>query len=168
MSTDIRLVPPQPNWKQEFEQTRSMLLWATEGWISQAEHIGGTRLQTGIAQPIVDIIAGMSDMRGLNDAAAMVEGLNYRRVEAPGWCDCEHVARLVKPRVGSLTHSVLIVRLGGKIWKRVNAVQQWLESHLVDAERLQNLKLDSANRTPCEYEQLKAAFFQDIERNAED
>jgi GrpB-like predicted nucleotidyltransferase (UPF0157 family) len=160
---DIRLSPYQPAWKQEFEQTRSLLLWATEGWIGDVQHIGGTTLEEGISQPIVDVLAGMADMRGLNEACALVEGLNYRRVETPGWCDDELVAKLCKPRVGNPTHSILILRLGGKTWQRINAMQHWLETHYADVKRLQNVKLDAACISPTEYERQKAAFFLEIE-----
>ncbi len=162
---DIRLQPFQPTWKQEFEQTRSLLLWATEGWLTESLHIGGTRLDSTVTQPIVDVIAGMTDMRGLNDACSLVEGLNFRRVESPHWCEEELVARLFKPRVGSVTHSVLIVRHGGKTWNRVLAMQNWLDGNYVDAQRLQNVKLDAATLCGGEYEFQKSLFFQEMERS---
>lgn len=161
--SNIRLLPFQSTWYQEFEQTKSLLLWAAEGWIVDARHIGATRLEASIAQPIVDVIAGMTDMRGLNDACSLVEGLNYRRVESPSWCDDELVAKLCKPRDGNLTHSLLIVRLGSKTWKRVEAIQNRLESHFVDAQRLQNVKLDAARQSVEEYNHQKKLFFQELE-----
>ncbi len=160
---DIRLSPFQPSWKQEFEQTKSLLLWAAEGWLVDAQHIGGTRLEASVAQPIVDVIAGMTDMQGLNEACSLIEGLNYNRVESPGWCENELVAKLRKPRAGNPTHSLLIVRMGGKTWNRVLRMQYCLESQYADAQRLQNIKLDAASQSVAEYELHKAIFFQELE-----
>jgi GrpB-like predicted nucleotidyltransferase (UPF0157 family) len=140
MAHPLRLMTHNPNWRQEFEQSRSLILWATEGWVKEVQHIGSTALQDGIAQPVIDLLAGLPDLQGLNQAAELIEGLNYTRVAAPEWCGEELTAELCKPRVGAATHRVLLVRLGGAAWRRALAVRDWLSGHPHDWQQFQALK----------------------------
>jgi GrpB-like predicted nucleotidyltransferase (UPF0157 family) len=166
MSTPLRLMEHNQQWEQEFNQSRSMLLWATEGWLHDVQHIGSTSIQGGIAQPVIDMMAGMSDLKGLNEACTLIEGLNYARVASPDWCADELTALLQKPRAGSLTHTVLVVRLDGSSWRRGLAIREWLASNLVDWQNLQNLKRDRFT-TGCDaaerYAAAKNDFFAELE-----
>lgn len=138
----MRLMAHNVQWKQEFIQSKSMLLWATDGWLCDAHHIGSTALDDIVAQPIIDILALMSDLRGLNEAAELVQGLNYARVAAPVWCQDELVAYLTKPRVGEVTHTVLITRDGGPLCQRILHLQEVLAQSLVERQALETLKQD--------------------------
>ncbi len=129
-----------PHWAQEFEQTRSLILWGTEGWVTDLQHIGSTALPDGVAQPVIDVLAGLRDLRGLNEAAALIEGLNYVRVASPDWCAEELTAMLQKPRVGAPTHTVLLVRQGEGTWRRTLAIRDWLACHPEDWQQFQALK----------------------------
>jgi GrpB-like predicted nucleotidyltransferase (UPF0157 family) len=162
----IRLMKYNPLWVQEFEQSRSSILQATEGWVVDVQHIGSTFLKDGIAQPIVDLMAGLDDMRGLNEAAMLIEGLNFRRVETPEWCAAELSGLLLKPRFGEVTHTVLLLRRGGACWNRALAIRSRLESHLSDWQMLQNVKLENRALT-CDahsrYAVAKDLFFANLE-----
>ncbi len=162
----IRLMLYNQMWQQEFEQSRSSILQATDGWVVDLQHIGSTYLRNGIARPIVDMMAGMEDIQGLNEAALLIEGLNYRRVEAPEWCSAELCAWLHKPRSGEITHSVLLLKRGGAGWQRAIAVRDWLESHLADWQSLQNVKKENRTLT-CDalqrYSLAKDLFFANLE-----
>lgn len=136
----IRLMAHNQQWKQEFDQSRSMLMYATEGWLTDVRHIGGTALSDSIAQPIIDMVACIEDMRGLNEAAGLIEGLNYKRIESPEWCADELVAMLQKPRIGPPTHAVLIVRAGGVAWKRSLAILDYLDNDVNERQKFENLK----------------------------
>jgi len=129
-----------PQWRQEFEQARSLILWATEGWVGDVQHIGSTALADGVAQPVIDLLAGLRDLRGLNEAAGLIEGLNYVRVASPDWSDDELTALLHKPRTGAPTHTVLLVRQSGPTWQRALAIRNWLAQHPQDWQQFQALK----------------------------
>jgi GrpB-like predicted nucleotidyltransferase (UPF0157 family) len=168
MAGTFRLMHYNPEWAQEFEQARSMLLWATEGWLSEVQHIGSTAVPDGIAQPVIDMVAGLKDMQGLNDAATLIEGLNYTRVASPDWCAQELTAFLQKPRVGDITHTVLLVRHGGVTWRRTLEIRQLLQQNLVDWQQFQNLKRDhftSSCDAAKRYSTAKSAFFKQLEQN---
>lgn len=167
MSTSLRLMSHNPHWHQEFEQTRSLILWASEGWVSEVQHIGSTALLDGVAQPVIDVLAGLHDLRGLNAAAELIEGLNYLRVAAPEWADDELTGLLVKPRMGAPTHSVLLVRHGGRTWQRAVAIRDRLNQHREDWTQFQALKrahftagCDALDR----YTTAKAQFFNALEQ----
>ena len=163
---NLRLMSYNPQWRQEFEQTKSSVLQATEGWITDIEHIGSTALSDGIARPIVDVVAGISDMQGLNEAALLVEGLNYARVESPDWCSEELTACLQRPRSGEVTHTVLIVKHEGSAWSRALRIRSWLADHLADWQTLQSVKQDNfaaGCQALAKYSAAKDAFFEELE-----
>lgn len=136
----LRLMSHNPHWVQEFEQTRSTILWATEGLVTDVCHIGSTAIPGGVAQPVIDLLAGLQDLRELNEAAGLIEGLSYMRVVSPEWCEDELTAMLHKPRAGAPTHTVLLVRQSGRAWQRALAVRDWLTRHPQDWQQFQALK----------------------------
>lgn len=152
-------------WAQEFVQSKSMLLYATEGWFAEVEHIGSTAVEQLIAQPIIDMVAGIRDLQGLNEAATLVEGLNYSRVAAPEWCESELVALLQKPRGSEPTHRVMIVKHGGSTWERCLRIRDTLNARMDLKESFENVKRDhfqpgcSAEQA---YENAKSEFFQSV------
>lgn len=151
------------NWPQEFEQSRSLLLWAGEGWIGEVQHVGGTAIEESLAQPVIDMLAGIDELQGLNEAAELVEGLNYVRLPSPSWCDDELTAYLQKPRVGEVTHTVLLVRREGAIWQRALAIRDHLQQSISDRQLLDTLKREHLVDT-CDavqrYASAKNDFFQ--------
>ena len=162
----IRLMAHNPQWKQEFDQSRSTLLQATEGWFTDIQHIGSTAIPGIVAQPVIDMLAGMEDMQGLNEVAELVEGLNYSRQAAPVWCLDELAAWLQKPRSGEQTHSLLIVRRDGPAWQRCLAIREQLNENLVARQQLESLKRDHFQpgcAAEQQYEQAKAEFFAELQ-----
>lgn len=157
-------------WPQEFEQSRSMLMWASEGWFREVQHIGGTALVDGLAQPVIDMLAGMHEMRGLNDVAELIEGLNYARLPSPEWCADELTAYLQKPRVGAATHTVLLVRHGGLVWQRTLAIRDHLQHYLGDRQRLETVKREHFSQA-CDaaerYAAAKSEFFNTLDYQAQ-
>lgn len=165
MSDALRLMHYNPGWLQEFEQTKSSLLFATQGWLVGIEHIGSTAIKDGIARPVVDVLAGMSSLQGLNEAALLIEGLNYARLETPSWCEEELCAYLEKPRSGAATHSVLLVRHEGILWQQAMGLRDILANNLELWQRFQTLKQDNftAGCTALKnYSDAKDKFFAEL------
>ena len=134
------------------------------------QHVGSTSVEGLVAAPVIDMVAGLSDLQGLNEAATLVEGLNYERVESPGWCEDELVAMLQKPRKGETTHQVLLVRHGGHAWKRLITVRDTLAEDLMKRQRLETVKMEHF-QPGCSAEQrytdAKAAYFAELESTLE-
>src|SRR5690606_24049847 len=103
------------------------------------------------------------ELQGLNEAAELVEGLNYVRLPSPSWCDDELTAYLQKPRVGEVTHTVLLVRREGAIWQRALAIRDHLQQSISDRQLLDTLKREHLVDT-CDavqrYASAKNDFFQ--------
>lgn len=154
-----------PQWMQEFEQTKSSILQATDGWLSDVQHIGSTSVPDSVARPVVDVVAGISDLQGLNDCCLLIEGLNFLRIETPDWCEQELCGLLIKPRHGEATHSVLVVRHNGALWQKSLAIRDRLRSNADEWQTLLQIKLEhfqpgcSARQ---QYENAKAEYFEDL------
>ncbi|GAB5402114.1 MAG: GrpB family protein [Aureliella sp.] len=167
MSESLRLMQFNPAWKQEFEQARSSILQATDGWVADCQHVGATALEGSIAAPVIDLAAGLRELSRLNEVAALVEGLNYRRRETPSWCDEELVAYLEKPRSGQPTHSILIVALDGPAWVRMLQHRQQLSASEELKETLGTLKRKlyvTGCSAATNYESAKQAFFSKLDQ----
>ncbi len=117
--TTVRLMHYDPRWRQEFLQTRSGVLQSCSGWVTQVEHIGSTAISGLVARPTIDVLAGVHGDaevdNGMDQAADLVEGLNYRRVTPHGWATGSVV--LDKPRHGEPTHRIFLMAIGCPAWR---------------------------------------------------
>lgn len=158
----FRLMHFSPSWNQEFEQTKSMVLWATEGWISEVCHIGGTAIENSVSAPTIDVVAGISNLAGLNEAAEMISGLQYQRQPAPDWSDQELVAWFSRSKADQLTHTVLLVKHRGEIWRQCLEIKERLSQDYLLREQLEQLKLEhfTLQSSALAYAQAKSQFFQ--------
>lgn len=166
MASQFRLMSYNPQWPQEFEQSRSSILQAAQGWIVDVQHCGSTALRESIARPVVDMVAGLSDLQQLNPVCSLLEGLNYRRVEVPPWCEEELCGMLIKPRSSDPTHSVLVVTEQGTLWQRAIAMRNFLSNHPEDWANFKQLKLDYFQpgcSAELNYESAKSQFFATLE-----
>ncbi|MEM7479132.1 MAG: GrpB family protein [Planctomycetota bacterium] len=157
MSQPFRLMSYNPAWKQEFEQTRSSLLQATIGWLVEVEHIGATSVPGSIGRPVIDVLAGLTDLQALTEVADLIEGLNYRRIETPPWCDDELCALLVRPRSGEITHTVLVTQHQQELWKLALSVRNKLRGNAELCERLSQLKSNCYNATCSAESEMQVA-----------
>jgi len=157
----VRLSHHDSRWLQEYEQMRSCLLDACQGWVTATEHIGSTAITTAIAQPCIDILAGIQDEAGIPEAAMLIEGLSYRTVALPEWCEGETAVCLQKPRNGMPTHRVILTLWKGGLWHRLARMKLWLETHPEDVRRLIQVKMHLLQTTYTieGYEQGKGIFF---------
>lgn len=112
--TPVRLSHHDPRWRQEFEQTRSGILQACEGRVTDIEHIGGTALSGAICQPVVDLLVGVTQRTELQEAASAIEGLFLRRLPSSDFFPAS--ISLVKPRSGEATHHVYLMTIGDPGW----------------------------------------------------
>jgi GrpB-like predicted nucleotidyltransferase (UPF0157 family) len=160
----VRLMHHDARWKQEFEQTRSSLLQSCQGHVTQVDHVGSTAIPGLIAQPIIDVVALVTDLSSLDAASLHIEGLNYRVVDSPDWLD--HSLVLHKPRHGSPTHQVLLMVLGNPAHQRVIQMRDYLRANPEEALRFESTKVDRWKRSggdPDRYAQDKAIVFSKLE-----
>lgn len=165
----VRLMHYDARWRQEFEQTRSSILHSCVGWVTAVEHIGSTAISGLIARPTIDVVAAAEDDPSMEQAASLIEGLNYSREPPPSWAP--HTISLVKPRhrmVGQTepTHCVLLTVRAALAWKRVIGVRDWLRSNGETAIRFEEAKVArwrSDEGDLRSYQAAKAVFFSHLE-----
>jgi GrpB-like predicted nucleotidyltransferase (UPF0157 family) len=165
----VRLMHYDARWRQEFQQTRSSILFSCDGWVSAVEHIGSTAVSGLISRPTIDVVAGVEDRQALDEATPRIEGLNYRRVQAPEWA--QNATVLVKPRHSVAgqpdpTHSILLTVTGSGTWRKVLRMRDFLREHPETAIRFEEAKVAhwrSGEGDLENYQAAKALFFSHLE-----
>lgn len=169
MTDVVRLMHYDPRWRQEFEQTRSLILHSCQGWVTDVAHIGSTAISGLIARPIVDVVASIDDPSGFDRAMLLLEGINFAVVPPPRWA--EGATLMVKPRHGETTHHVLLTGAESPLRRRLIAVREWLRSHAEEAIEFEEAKVAGWKSSAGElapYEQAKSDVFVRIEERLED
>ena len=163
-STLVRLMHYDPRWRQEYKQTCSGLLHACEGWLSVVEHIGSTAIPGMIAQPTVDVLAGVKREEELKEAAVRIEGLNF----VAGSADFEFspCVSLTKPRhllegQQEPTHRVLLTVEGSGLWNLAILIRDYLRGSPEAALQYEEVKMLHWKRVQgdrTEYEAAKSTY----------
>jgi GrpB-like predicted nucleotidyltransferase (UPF0157 family) len=73
---ELRLMPHDPSWKEDFEAEKARILSAVNDPTVQIEHVGSTAIPTVHAKPILDI-AILCGEKGLEPVANALESLKY-------------------------------------------------------------------------------------------
>lgn len=173
----VRLLHYDPAWRQEFQQTRSSILFACEGWVEAVEHVGSTAISGLIAQPVIDVVAGFAEPSSLSPAVRRMEGLHLRRCPLPDWAGsategdaAEESALLVKPRTGRPTHRVFLTRIGSPRWRRLLSIRDWLRNHPESAFDFEASKVErwkECQGDPAAYREAKRYLFAQLEERIE-
>ena len=140
MTDVVRLMHYDPRWRQEFEQTRSVILDSCRGWVTDVAHIGSTAVSGLIAQPIIDVVATVDDPRGFEPAVLRLEGINFAVAAAPGWA--EGARLLVKPRRGEVTHRIFLAGSASPLPDRLLALRDWLRGSREEALAFEEAKVE--------------------------
>lgn len=164
MNDPVRLTHYDPRWRQEFEQTRSGILQSCFGWVTEVRHIGSTAVSGLIAQPILDVVAGVKhdgDLdQALGESRDMIEGLNFRKTTTPMWA-AETIV-LDKPRSGDPTHRVYLTYIDSPFWKSSLAIQHVLSQDRELSLRFEETKVSrwkQGEGDPQQYAEDKSVFF---------
>lgn len=164
MTEIVRLMHYDPRWRQEFEQTRSVILDSCQGWVTGVAHIGSTAISGLIAQPIIDVVATVDDPRGFDPAVLRLGGINFAVAAAPGWA--AGATLLVKPRRGEVTHRIFLVGSHSPLPQRVLALRDWLRSNREEALAFEEAKVEQWKESGGEaagYERAKQELFAGLE-----
>ncbi|MEM6471315.1 MAG: GrpB family protein [Planctomycetota bacterium] len=164
MSEIVRLMHYDPRWRQEFEQTRSSVLQCCLGWVTDLQHIGSTAIDGMIARPVLDVIATVENDderdQALAESAALIEGLNFRRMTPPMWA-AETIA-LEKPRSGSPTHRVFLSYRDSPFCRTSVLIRDCLRSDRELSIRFEEMKVarwKQGEGDPERYAEDKSVFF---------
>lgn len=125
------------------------------------EHVGSTAIPGMIAKPIVDIVAGVSDMNGVPASDdAIWSSVGYECGHGPDHPD-DWRYLIKRDGLGHRTVHLHVVPLGGEFWTRIIAFRDALREEPALANEYQALKLALAEKHAQErlaYVEGKAAF----------
>lgn len=159
---EVRVMPHDPAWADEFAAERARLLEALGGVPAEIEHVGSTAVPGLAAKPIIDVLGGRPAGSELEPyvRAFTSAGYEYRgEYGIPG----RHYFVRGEPR----THHLHLVEAGGNLWRRHIAFRDHLRSDPDAVAVYAALKHDLAARFPNDRERYtdgKSAFIDDVLR----
>lgn len=169
----VRLMHYDARWRQEFQQTRSSLLYSCAGWVTEVHHVGSTSISGLIARPTIDLLAGVDGDAAMDEARMRIEGLNFREISAPDWV--QGARQLIKPRYAVAnqpepTHLVWLTIKGSPFWNRLLRIRDWLRDHPETAIRFEEAKVANWRNGEGDlesYQSAKSIFFAHLEDQIE-
>lgn len=124
----ITLVPYDPEWRLQFESERQRLQNALSRWLQGGiHHVGSTAIPGIAAKPVIDIIAGVRNLKDARDAFDALRELGYyfepHRPE-----EAHHFAKPLPP--APRTHNLHLTEPGSALWRERLAFRDALRSDL--------------------------------------
>jgi GrpB-like predicted nucleotidyltransferase (UPF0157 family) len=154
----VQVVPYDPTWPGQFVAEKALLEPVIGQWITGGiHHVGSTAVPRLAAKPVIDILAGVKDLRSSRTCFAELAKLDYQyapyRIDEMQW--------LCKPSPAHRTHHLHLVPTGSRRYRSELAFRDILRIRHDLAERYQALKQQLAveHRTDREaYTEAKQAF----------
>jgi GrpB-like predicted nucleotidyltransferase (UPF0157 family) len=154
----IRLAPSDPLWPACFERERKRLNAAIGEWLDGGiHHIGSTAIPGLEAKPIIDILAGISDLETGTQCLGPLAELSY--VYAPYLPEEMHW--FCKPDPARRTHHLHLVPTGSRRYRDELAFRDLLREDPETTHRYAALKRSLASRFRDDreaYTKEKSAF----------
>ena len=158
----VVIEPYDPTWPDRFEAERAALAEVLKPWLAgPIEHVGSTAVPGLAAKPILDIMAGVRDLRSSRPAIEAVKGLQYGyypyKVDVMHW--------FCKPSDVERTHHLHLVPFDSRLWRERLAFRDRLRTDAVAREAYLELKLRLAREFPDDrgaFTEAKTAFIQAI------
>ena len=160
----VSLHAPDPAWAGAFELERDRLLTLVPGVFVEIAHIGSTAVPGLAAKPIIDILAGVASLEGVD---ALVDRLCEHGYATSNAFNATLTDRrwLMRWKDGHRTHHLHVVAHGGRPWRERLGFRDALRADPALAQRYAALKtrLAAEHRADREaYTAAKADFVRDV------
>jgi GrpB-like predicted nucleotidyltransferase (UPF0157 family) len=143
----ILVVPYDPEWPRRFDAERRLLERVLAPWLAGGvHHIGSTAIPTIAAKPIIDMIAGVSDLEEARSASAALEGEGY--VETPHRPEVAH--HFSKPSMREAQFGLHLTEPGSTLWRERLGFRDALRADPALAAEYEELKLRLASEHPTD------------------
>src|SRR5574337_1417446 len=168
----IVMVEYEPRWPALFEEERARLHATTGPLLAAIEHVGSTAVPGLAANPIIDILGGVRDLREVTRYVAAFEGIGYEYV--PEYeVGIPERRYFRKPRTGQgpRTHHLHIVELTSTFWRRHLLFRDYLRTHPAALREYADLKRRLAAEYGDDgrgYTDAKGPFIESILRRVEE
>ena len=162
----ITVVPYDPAWEKEFEKEAAALEKILGEECLALYHIGSTAVPGLKAKPIIDILAVVRSLDGVDERCSLFEKLGYECMGEMGI----RSRRYFRKGGDERTHQIHIFEeKNQKEIRRHLAVRDYLRGHRAEAEAYGSLKARLAEEFPYDIEgycQGKDAFVKQLEEKA--
>ncbi len=164
INEDVQLCAHDPAWAQAFELERSRLQALLPGTFVAIEHIGSTAVPGLNAKPIIDIMASVASLDGVD---ALVDGLCDNGYSTSREFNASLADRrwLMRWKDGHRTHHLHVVVAGGAQWADRLAFRDALRREPALAQRYADLKAELATRHQTDreaYSDAKTGFVRSV------
>jgi GrpB-like predicted nucleotidyltransferase (UPF0157 family) len=133
----IRLEPYDPDWPRRFDEERRRLESALAPWLSKGiHHVGSTAIRGLAAKPIIDMVAGVSDLDRALDAFEPLRRLGYAYTPHRP----EEAHHFSKPSACPASFGLHLTEPGGALWRERLAFRDALREEAALAAEYAALK----------------------------
>lgn len=144
MEQTVAVLPYDPEWPRKFEAEREILEPILAPWLSEGiHHIGSTAVPGLSAKPVLDMMAGVRDLRAAEQAIEPLQAIGY--LHSP------HRPRALwfrKPGTDDYaerTHHLHLTEPGSDLWQERLAFRDALRENDALREEYEQLKLRLAS-----------------------
>jgi GrpB-like predicted nucleotidyltransferase (UPF0157 family) len=142
-SSELELVPYNPDWPAAFEAEASRIRAALGPLAMRIDHNGSTSVPGLCAKPIIDIQLSVASLAQLAEYKEPLGTLGYVHVPHPDDSFCPFFHR---PAQWPHSHHIHLVEGGGIEERRTLAFRDYLRDHFDSAREYEKLKQDLAAR----------------------
>jgi GrpB-like predicted nucleotidyltransferase (UPF0157 family) len=165
LKTAVEVVAYDPRWPAIYEAERALILAATSAFVD-FEHIGSTAIPKQRAKPIIDMMAAVESLKGLDDLLESLTILEYHVFDM----DMKNRLFLRKEKDRQVFH-LHIVEASTWAERKERWMRDYLLAHPEAVEAYGELKDDLATEykdDSLKYTEAKTAFIQDIADKIQD
>jgi GrpB-like predicted nucleotidyltransferase (UPF0157 family) len=156
-----------PDWKNQFETEKLLIIKTLSDLNIKIEHIGSTSIEGLRAKPIIDIMIGLENFDSADNQIGKIEKLGYQYISK--YEDIMPFRRFfIKKSKGHSTHHIHMVEYGSEFWMRHLRFRDHLRMSMADRDRYDELKKELVKKDWIdgnEYADAKSEFIKRIERN---
>jgi GrpB-like predicted nucleotidyltransferase (UPF0157 family) len=168
MTSQVLLVPYDPDWPRRFDDERRVLAAVFAGAEAVIEHVGSTAVPGLGSKPVIDVMVGVPGLAAVEERIRALEAAGYEYVQ-------EYEKQLSerryfrKPQVGTRLFHVHCVFTGSAFWIQHLAFRDYLRAHPEVAAACSTLKEDLATRvSTAAYTEAKSPFIEQVLASAMD
>lgn len=165
---EVEVVPPNPNWRSEFEIEAKQIAAALGETVVAIHHIGSTSIHDIYAKPVIDMLVEVKDIAEVDARNSEMELLGYEAKGEFGIPGRRYFRR--DNQAGIRTHQVHTFEADSAQVKRHLAFRDFLNAHPKEAQKYSQLKRKLAAEYPNnmnKYIEGKDGFIKETDRRAE-
>lgn len=163
----VEVVPPNAQWRNEFEKEAECLAAALGENVVAVHHIGSTAIPNIYAKPVIDLLVEVKDITELDERSSVMRSLGYEVMGEFGISGRRYFRR--DNQEGIRTHQIHSFETGSAQIERHLAFRDYMIAHPEDARKYSELKRKLAEENPQNingYMDGKDGFIKEIDRKA--